>query len=90
MQESLTNISRHAEASEVWISLERSDSHYMLEVRDNGAGFNPALRKLKSFGLIGLRERALVLGGEARITSAPGQGTAIKVRFPTTMVQDER
>lgn len=89
VQESLTNISRHAHASAVWIVLERCDTHYVLEVRDNGCGFDPRLRKQKSFGLISLRERALVLGGEARIVSTPGHGTTVKVSFPINMALDE-
>ena len=90
VQESLTNISRHAQASAVRIVLDRFDDHYLLEVRDNGRGFDPAKRKLKSFGLIGLRERALVLGGEARVTSAPGQGTVVKVSFPISIAMDQQ
>lgn len=82
VQESLTNISRHAQASAVEIALERSDTRYFVEVRDNGKGFEPGIRKKKSFGLLGIRERALVLGGEADIASAPGRGTVVKVGFP--------
>lgn len=89
VQESLTNIGRHADATEVDITLDKSDSHYMLEVRDNGKGFDPAVRKKKSFGLVGLRERVLMLGGEAEIASAPGQGTAIRVCFPLDNVLGE-
>ena len=82
VQESLTNISRHAQASAVEIVLERSDARCFLEVRDNGKGFEPGRRKKKSFGLVGIRERMLVLGGEADIVSAPGRGTTVKVNFP--------
>ncbi|WP_061943943.1 sensor histidine kinase [Collimonas pratensis] len=75
-QESLTNISRHAQASQVEISLDRKDQHYLLEVRDNGRGFDASVQKKKS---IGIRERALMLGGEAAIFSVPGVGTTIRV-----------
>ncbi|AMP14694.1 sensor histidine kinase [Collimonas pratensis] len=81
-QESLTNISRHAQASQVEISLDRKEQHYLLEVRDNGRGFDPGVQKKKSFGLIGIRERALMLGGEAAIFSVPGVGTTIRVSIP--------
>jgi signal transduction histidine kinase/ligand-binding sensor domain-containing protein len=81
-QESLTNISRHAQASQVKISLERIDKHYVLQVRDNGMGFDTALRKKKSLGLIGIRERTSMLGGEVAIFSVPGVGTTIKVSIP--------
>lgn len=81
VQESLTNIVRHAQATQVTISLEQSDVRYRLEVRDNGQGFDPSVRKEESFGLVGIRERALMLGGEVDIFSAPGQ-TSIRVQFP--------
>jgi signal transduction histidine kinase/ligand-binding sensor domain-containing protein len=81
-QESLTNISRHAQASQVKISLERIDEHYVLQVRDNGVGFDTALRKKKSLGLIGIRERTSMLGGEVAIFSVTGVGTTVKVSIP--------
>ena len=90
VQESLTNISRHAHATEVEIVLERRDTHYFLEVRDNGKGFEPGMRKKKSFGLVGIRERGLVLGGEANIVSEPGRGTVVKVCFPIDNVLVEQ
>jgi signal transduction histidine kinase len=62
--------------------LVRNEAHYLLEVRDNGRGFDPTLRKEKSFALVGIQERALMLGGEVEISSAPGQSTAIRVRVP--------
>ncbi|MDB5769144.1 MAG: hypothetical protein JWQ61_3958, partial [Collimonas fungivorans] len=81
-QESLTNISRHAQASRVGISLERKEKHYLLVVRDNGKGFDTAVQKKKSFGLVGIRERTLMLGGEVEISSGPGVGTTIRVSIP--------
>jgi signal transduction histidine kinase len=82
VQESLTNVVRHAHASKVDISLGRNEANYLLEVKDNGQGFEPAIRKEKSFGLLGIRERALALGGEVDISSVPGQGTSIRVSIP--------
>jgi len=82
VQESLTNIVRHAHASKVDITLERSETNYLLEVRDNGQGFDPGIRKEKSFGLVSIRERALALGGEVDIDSAPGRSTSVKVHIP--------
>jgi signal transduction histidine kinase len=82
VQESLTNIVRHAQASQVDITLARIESHYLLEVRDNGRGFDTGTRKEKSFGLVSIRERALALGGDVEIDSAPNRSTAIKVKIP--------
>jgi PAS domain S-box-containing protein len=82
VQESLTNIARHACAGNVKISLQVAGNDYLLQVSDNGRGFDPEIPKKKSFGLIGMRERALMLGGEVDIDSAPGRGTTVKVRIP--------
>jgi len=83
IQESLTNAARHARATQVEVTLERSGDAVLLCVRDNGAGFSPDdPRKPNSYGLLGLRERAYLLGGEVRIDSAPGRGTGIEVSIP--------
>lgn len=83
LQESLTNISKHAQATKVTVSITEQEGVVTLEVRDNGMGFvTGAPRKPNSFGLIGLRERAQLLDGEAEIRSIPGQGTHILVRIP--------
>ena len=83
LQESLTNVAKHAEASQVEVTLERSGDTVNLTVRDNGRGFATGEpRKQGSYGLVGLRERAHLLGGEVRVESAPGQGTFIEMRLP--------
>ncbi|HEX6635613.1 MAG TPA: PAS domain-containing sensor histidine kinase [Usitatibacter sp.] len=83
LQESLTNIARHAAATQVEATLERMGETVVLTVRDNGKGFAPsAPRKQGSYGLVGLRERAYLLGGDIRIESAPGQGTLVEMRLP--------
>lgn len=83
LQESLTNAARHAQASRIEVSIDLSDGAVALKVRDDGRGFSPDdPRKPGSFGLVGLRERAYLLGGEVNIASAPGQGTSIEVRIP--------
>jgi signal transduction histidine kinase len=89
VQESLTNVARHAEASCVEVSLFRSTdhlsaAHLIVEVRDNGRGFDPGgPANKKSFGLIGMRERAAVLGGNIDIVSGEEkQGTVISLRLP--------
>jgi PAS domain S-box-containing protein len=83
VQESLTNIAKHAEASHAEIALERDEDELVVRVADDGVGFSPlAPRKPGSLGLFGLRERASLMGGEASIISAPGEGTSIVVRLP--------
>jgi PAS domain S-box-containing protein len=83
LQESLTNVVRHARASRVDITLDASDGDLTLRVRDDGCGFAAAVpRKPNSYGLVGLRERAYLLDGEITIETAPGNGTVIEVRIP--------
>jgi len=86
VQESLTNIAKHARASRVDVAVEQRDSELTISVRDDGVGFSPQdSRKPNSYGLLGLRERAALLGGDARVTSAPGRGTHVEVRFPIAL-----
>jgi signal transduction histidine kinase len=88
MQESLTNIGRHAHASRATLSLTRHDDHVVLCVQDDGVGFDlSSPRKLNSFGLSGLRERAYLVAGDVSIESSPGHGTSIKVRIPLPVAQ---
>lgn len=83
VQESLTNIGRYAQASRVDITLGRRADALWLRVRDDGLGFDlAAASQRRSFGLLGMRERAIALGGLVDISSAPGQGTAIEVSIP--------
>lgn len=84
VQESLTNVARHAEASRVDIRLKRHGDDYLLEVSDNGKGFDPSVPKEKSFGLVGMRERAAMLGAEVAISSTPNHGTTVGVRIPVS------
>jgi signal transduction histidine kinase len=83
VQESLTNIARYAKAGKAAIAMARFGASLRLEIRDDGQGFDPLLvEKKKSYGLLGMRERALALGGRVDIISAPGQGTLISVEIP--------
>jgi PAS domain S-box-containing protein len=77
-QEILTNISRHAHATKVMISFNKKDTTLKLEVKDNGAGFEPnKIDKLGSFGLLGMSERALSIHGNLSFESIPGIGTTV-------------
>jgi PAS domain S-box-containing protein len=80
-QESLTNVARHAQAAQVQVSLCRLADRYVLQVRDDGQGFEPEAAR-RNLGLVGVRERVLALRGELEVSSAPGRGTSIEVRFP--------
>jgi signal transduction histidine kinase len=82
-QETLTNVARHADASEVRVRLAREDGELTLEVHDNGKGISEdILASGKSLGILGMRERAMLLGGELTISGPAGNGTTVKVRIP--------
>jgi signal transduction histidine kinase len=82
VQEALTNVTRHAQASSVTIFLKQDAGDHILIVRDDGTGFDTHAKKPNSFGLVGMKERALMLGGALSITSEVGGGTEITVRIP--------
>ena len=83
VQEALTNIARHAHASAVHIEIRRHSNELVLTVQDNGVGFpDPLTYQEGSHGLMGLRERAYMLGGELEIANATGGGGRISVRLP--------
>lgn len=88
VQESLTNVARHAQARHVCVSLERVGNDCLLQVRDDGCGFDPVATRKRSFGLAGMKERMLMLGGKIDIASAPGKGTTIKVELPVGQTDD--
>ena len=82
-QESLTNIIRHSEATDVHVVLQEADESLSLEVRDNGKGLQESqIGSPESLGLIGIRERARILGGSVRFSCSPGSGTTVKVTIP--------
>jgi PAS domain S-box-containing protein len=82
-QEILTNVARHARARSVKLKLVQNDGELILEVADNGRGFNEKkLLDHKSLGLLGMRERAAFIGGRVEIRSAPGKGTKVIVASP--------
>ena len=83
-QETLSNVRRHADASCVEIALSRDGDRVSMRIADDGRGFDhsPTNATATSFGLIGISERAALLGGRLRVESAPGMGTAIEVELP--------
>jgi len=83
VQESLTNVARHAQATRVRVAVTRGESEYRVSVSDDGRGFDPqGDRDRKSLGLIGLQERAQMLNGRLEVHSERGVGTTIVVTFP--------
>jgi signal transduction histidine kinase len=89
LQETLTNAHRHGRATHVDVRVRDDESGVTLEVRDDGAGFDPAHVQrrrpgmpLARFGLHGMRDRAQILGGSFDVTSRPGEGTTVRVFLP--------
>lgn len=83
VQEALTNVARHARASDVQIGLHQAGGALQISVRDNGVGYpDDALRREGSMGLIGMRERAALLGGHAELSNPPGGGALLRVQLP--------
>lgn len=83
IQEILTNIARHSGATQVQIRIKEKEGNLLLEIKDNGRGISEEeISDPKSLGLLGMRERALLLGGETRISGTPHKGTQINVKIP--------
>ncbi len=82
VQESLTNISRYAQAIQVDVSISCRDHTLCVNVQDDGVGFNTNAVDSKKYGLLGMSERALALGGRLEIISTPGHGTRIELTIP--------
>jgi signal transduction histidine kinase len=83
IQESLTNVARHAKASHVEIHFERAPASLSLNIRDDGRGIEEgAMNKTRSFGLVGMRERIKALHGDFKVQSQVGKGTEIQIQIP--------
>src|SRR5688572_1504945 len=83
-QESLTNVARHADATKVKSSLQMKNGNIVLQIEDNGKGFIIAsIENNKTLGILGMRERTHMMGGEYNIKSTPGKGTIVEVIVPT-------
>jgi PAS domain S-box-containing protein len=91
-QECLTNVTRHAQAKSVRVSLCQEDENILLVVEDDGIGFceSDLSNSLGSLGLLGMKERAQFCGGDVQISSSPGKGTIVKVRVPVDTPGAER
>lgn len=83
VQEALTNITRHANASVVRILIEKDSKKLLVEINDNGKGIKEVdIKSMKSLGLIGIRERVMLLNGNLSITGQPDKGTTVAVQIP--------
>jgi PAS domain S-box-containing protein len=83
LQESLTNVTKHARATHAEITLDTEEGMLVLTINDNGRGFDTTgPRAPQSYGLIGMRERVTLLGGRIRVESVPGDGTIVEARIP--------
>jgi two-component system, NarL family, sensor histidine kinase YdfH len=81
-REGLTNIARHAQASQAWIQAGVENALITLDIADNGIGFDPAQVTTGHYGLLGLRERARLMNGHLLIESEPGRGTIVRLCLP--------
>jgi signal transduction histidine kinase len=93
VQEALTNVRKHAQATSVTVGLQAQDGQVRLEVVDDGVGFEPeeipALVAQGHFGLMSMRQRAELAGGSCNWVSAPRQGTRVIVSIPLSAAQEE-
>ncbi len=90
LQESLTNIVKHAKASEVKVKLLQTNDSLQLTISDNGIGFNSqSAAKMESYGLIGMKERAFLINGNLTVTSKKNAGTTIKIEIPYSITTNK-
>ena len=90
-REGVMNALKHADPSDVWIAVTEADEQIVLQLRDNGTGFDTAAPGPEGhFGMAMMRERAEVGGGTLDVTSGPDDGTAITVRFPVALLQRDQ
>lgn len=86
VQETLSNISRHASASAVTIDLSRTGGTFIVRIEDDGRGFDPAkVKDPRAVGLVGMRERASLIGARLEIRSVPGEGTSVSLEVPLSL-----
>jgi signal transduction histidine kinase len=85
VQEAMTNITKYAQARNVWVELAAGPHEVRVSVRDDGVGFNATAKTSSAYGLVGMRFRVESEGGSLHITSAPGQGSHIRATLPPSV-----
>jgi signal transduction histidine kinase len=81
-QEALRNVIKHAGATEVYVKLDRKDSRVVLEIEDDGVGFDPSTKKKGHFGMDTMRERIELAGGDFHVMPRPDRGTILSAILP--------
>src|SRR5438477_11350098 len=81
-REALSNVVKHGRADRAWVRVDAGRERVLLEIGDDGRGFDPAARHPGHFGLESMRSRATEIGGVLTIRSAPGHGTSVRVEAP--------
>ncbi|UOR11663.1 sensor histidine kinase [Halobacillus amylolyticus] len=84
IQEAVQNAVKHAEPSVIQVAFEMKPQNTNILIKDDGKGFDPNIKKEKSFGLMGMRERVDMVNGDLNIDSSPGEGTIVTIRIPIT------
>lgn len=89
VQEALTNCARHAQASEIRITIHGRQDAIVVTVQDNGVGFDPASESGRGLGLLGIQERVRELGGRVNVWSQPGRGTLLSAEVPLSAERED-
>lgn len=90
VQEALSNIRKHADASHAWITCQLAAEELILELRDDGCGFNPEdVPSAARYGLRGMRERSDLIGADLEIISRPHEGTIVRICYPAPVTEFE-
>jgi two-component system nitrate/nitrite sensor histidine kinase NarX len=83
VQEALSNVRKHACASQAWVSYHQNGQDFIIEVRDNGCGFSlEEIPSVSRYGLQGMRERSELIGADFQVISKINEGTQVRIRVP--------
>ena len=89
LQEALSNVRKHAQASRVWVDCRETTDDLLIELRDDGQGFSPEdITSASQYGLRGMQERAELIGADFQVISRPGEGTVLRIRLPLKGLQE--